>query len=81
MANPLNFPSSPGLYFARQSYCNWWHLIVQISGEAPFLLVARVWDRKEDRLTDNPRQLYKIVEFGPEIVEPPAPEKIEKLYG
>lgn len=67
-----NTPTKAGLYFARRhDSSNWYHLVVCVGGEAPFLRVE--WTR--DRKTNHPlrEEEHCFILFGPEIVVPEIP--------
>lgn len=68
----VNAPSRPGLYWARESIAAEWHLVIHVTGEAPFLscgtLRVKPTVKPVPGAVDLPRQLI----FGPEITPPPC---------
>lgn len=67
----VNAPTSPGAYWARYSTTNRWHLIVHVTGEAPFQRMQTL--RLKDHLPPvrnawlAPHELV----FGPQLIPPP----------
>lgn len=81
MNNPINTPTEAGIYWARTSRCQWWNLIVNVIGDAPFLSVDSLWKWSDMTLITDPRSLLDIKEFGPKLEIPPPPilTKEEKI--
>lgn len=71
-------PDKPGLYWARSWRCEWWNLVVQVTGEAPYLKINNVWSLSDDRWVRDD----VIGMFGPGIYEPEPPvlSQDEKRY-
>ena len=60
-----NLPNKSGFYLARSMGFDWWNMVVDISGDAPFLKV-KVYDRASDSMYKS-LTLADVYEFGPEI--------------
>lgn len=58
-------PTHPGYYWAQSGSYQWYNLIAQVSGTAPFFEVT-VWDRMSDRLEKLCPADIKA--WGPEII-------------
>lgn len=65
-AEVRRWPQHSGFYWARCGGYEWYHLIVHVSGEVPFLRI-RVWDYVKNVCPEF--NIYDIAEFGPRIDE------------
>lgn len=71
-------PTEPGLYFARNYRFQWWNLIIEVEGKAPFLRITHAWNLATEKLTSDSDIINSIREFGPQIkttVEPNLQEE------
>ena len=60
-------PTEPGLYFARTFRFQWWNLIVNVEGTAPFLRITCAWNLVNEQITSDSDIINRIQEFGPRI--------------
>lgn len=60
-------PTKPGFYWARNLSYEWFNLIVEVVGEAPFFK-CRAWVLSSDKM--GAIDPSSIREWGPEIVRP-----------
>lgn len=67
----MNRPTEPGLYWARsRSGMQWYDLIVEVVGEAPWLEIGYILDRKHGKTTTDiilPAWGPKICDRAPEV--------------
>jgi hypothetical protein len=67
-------PTECGLYFGRTGNYGWYHLIIEVTGESPFLRIKSAYDTG----LDGPRLLLNIdpddVKWGPEVIVPDVGE-------
>jgi hypothetical protein len=64
-------PDKPGLYWGRYDNYEWFHLIVHIEGNSPFMSFT-AWDRsdpKSGKVIVKGNEPKDII-FGPEIAVP-----------
>ena len=71
MSEKQKYPIEPGLYLARKNSFNWFHLVVEVGGEAPFLKLNWAVSRTQDMLVKV--EIWDIV-FGPKIEVPDVPK-------
>ncbi len=62
-----NLPENPGFYFGRTAGFNWFNLIIEISGDHPYLHCALVLERSSSEQYGG---LDSVVEFSDIIREP-----------
>lgn len=70
----INLPNEAGFYWARQSWQEFWNLIVYVEGKQPNFQVTSAWDYTH-RKNIYPGFIY---EFGPKIEQPKAPVILSK---
>ena len=61
-------PTKSGLYWARTHGYNWFNLIAEVSGDAPFLSIATYDLHRKTHMHDALPSA--IVEWGPDISKP-----------
>ena len=72
MPQLVNPPTSPGAYWARYSITNRWHLIVHVTGEAPFQTMRILQlDTRLQPIPDACRIPHQLI-FGIQIMPPDA---------
>lgn len=66
---PKGTPTEPGIYWARWGDFQWWVLLVEVDGAAPFLRCHIVWNRADPKRIGRV-DIEEIEEFGARVPQP-----------